>query len=136
HPPAARGGRKLLWLVHGRPDYGQRYFSFLKGTDGGATFLRLLGRELLQKSDEPLPAFGLLSQGSQASPRNGVILRVTVVLGLLPYPLDPAPLFQAYQCRIECALVEDELAVGDLLQSGRDCICVLRPHRRKRFQYD
>src|SRR5262249_43218712 len=50
--------------------------------------------------------------------------------------LDPPLLLQANESGIQRSLIQNEWMIGNLLQSRRDAVGVLRPHGSKRSEHD
>src|SRR5215472_9047956 len=75
----------------------------------------------------PLARFtlDLLSAGTSQL----IELRLAVVVGDAPRRLDVALLFELQQCRIERAVVDEQLVSAGLLDPARDAVAVLWPER-------
>src|SRR5690348_13352484 len=89
-----------------------------------------LAQELVHESGHLAPAIGLLLQRLLAGFGDGVVFRLTIVLGLIPTPFDPTFLLQPDQRGIQGALVKAQQIFRDLLQARGDSVGMLRPHRR------
>jgi hypothetical protein len=98
--------------------------------------LRPARQQPVHETRRPLPPRRLFGKGTRAGSRDRVVLRLAVVVGGLPGPLDPAPLFQPHERRIESALIQPDRSFSDLFDSGGDAICMLGPHGRERTEHD
>src|SRR5215468_8509344 len=83
-------------------------------------------QDLLDGGREPPPVLGLFSQLFAPGSGQFVILRLPVVFRHAPLGVDPPPLFQPQQRRIERPLVDDERPAGNLLNALGDAPAVHR----------
>src|SRR5438094_5155660 len=81
------------------------------------------------------PIFGLGRELFPTSPRDGIELRLAVVLGGAPLSAYPALLHEANEAEINRALVHSECVSADLLDPERDAISVHRPECVKSLQH-
>src|SRR4051812_29031991 len=82
---------------------------------------------------EALPLVDLFTERSAALPRDGVVARASVVLGVLPVALDVAAMFEPLERGIERALVDLQPAARDLLDAEPNSPAVHR-FQGERFQ--
>src|SRR5260370_39305910 len=71
-----------------------------------------------------LPTLGFFEQLFAPGPRQRVELRLAVVFGSAPFGSDPAALLQPQQGGIECALVQLQQVLGNLLDALGNAIAV------------
>src|SRR5437867_5564304 len=100
------------------------------------TWSALVQQQLVDQAGEPAPTFGLLFQTTSSRFGDAVVLRLAIALSSLPDTLDPPLLFQSDEGRIERALIQRERRLGDLLESSRQPVRVLRAHGVQRPQHD
>src|SRR5438093_3591486 len=100
------------------------------------TWSALVQQQLVDQAGEPAPTFRLLFQTTNAGFGDAVVLRLAIAFGSLPGALDPSLLFESDEGRVERALIERERRLGDLLESSRQPVRVLRAHGMQRPQHD